>query len=91
MNINLLSVVTPPSIFNFCSNQKRLWEEKFTLGDFTPVTMKNCGRLNFRKHREIKNGEKYTTLDISLEFGSLDKMEITSSEKNIIKEERERG
>ena len=42
--------------------------------------MKNCGRRNVRKHREIKNGEKYITLDIYLKFGSLDKMIITSSE-----------
>ena len=32
------------------------------------------------KHREIKNGEKYITLEISLNFGSLDRMKITSSE-----------
>ena len=41
--------------------------------------MKNCDRYNVRKHKEIKNGEKYITLDISLGFGSLDKMKITSS------------
>ena len=40
----------------------------------------NCVRRNVRKHREIKNGEKYTTLDIYLKFGSLDKVKITSSE-----------
>ena len=28
----------------------------------------------------MKNGEKYIILDISLKFGSLDKMSITSSE-----------
>ena len=42
--------------------------------------MKNCGRRNVRKHQEIKNGYNYITLDISLKFGSLDKMKITSSE-----------
>ena len=42
----------------------------------------NCGRHNIRKHREIKDGEKYITLEISLNFGSLDKMKITSSEPN---------
>ena len=55
-------------------------EEKFTLGEFTPVNMKICGRRNVRKHREIKNGEKYITLGISLKFGGLDKMKITSLE-----------
>ena len=43
--------------------------------------MKNCGSLNVRKHREIKNGEKYITLDIPLKFGSLDKMKIKSSDQ----------
>ena len=47
---------------------------------FTPVHMNNCGCRNVRKHRDIKDGEKYINLDISLKFGSLDKMEITSSE-----------
>ena len=42
--------------------------------------MKNCARRNVSKHREIKNGEKCITLDISLKFGSLDKMEITYSD-----------
>ena len=44
------------------------------------MNMKNCGRRNVRKQRDIKNGEKYITLDISLKFGSLDKMKITFSE-----------
>ena len=42
--------------------------------------MKKCGNRNCRKHIDIKNGEKYITLDISLEFGSLDKIKITSSD-----------
>ena len=29
---------------------------------------------------DIKDGEKYITLDISLDFGSVEKMKITSSE-----------
>ena len=44
------------------------------------MNMKNGGSHNVRKHREIKNGEKYITLDTSLKFGSLDKMKIASSE-----------
>ena len=55
-------------------------EEKFTVGEFTLVNMKCYGHRNVRKHREIKNGGKYITLDISLEFGSLDKIKITYSE-----------
>ena len=42
--------------------------------------MKTFGRCYVRKHRENKGGDKYITLDISLEFGILDKMRITSSE-----------
>ena len=56
------------------------WEEKLTSFEFTPVNIKKCGRHNFRKHKDIKNGEKYITLDISLKCGSLDNMKITSSE-----------
>ena len=53
------------------------WEESFTLGEFTAVNMKNCGRQNFREHREIKDSDKYITLDISLKLFSLDKIRIT--------------
>ena len=42
--------------------------------------MKNSGRCNFKKYRDIKDGDKYITLDISLNFGSLDNMKITSLE-----------
>ena len=79
MNMKLLAVVTPLYIYCVCSNQKKFWEGNFTLGDFTPVNIKNCGLRNVRKHRDIKNGDKYTTLDISLKFGSMYKMRITSS------------
>ena len=57
MNIKLLAVVTPPSIYHGCSTWKIFWEEKFTgeenftLGEFTSANMKNCGRCNVRKHR----------------------------------------
>ena len=42
--------------------------------------MKSCGCRNVRKQKDIQNGEKYITFDISLNFGSLEKMKITSSE-----------
>ena len=42
--------------------------------------MKNCGCCNVRKHREIKDGEKFITLEIYLKFGSMYKIKITSSE-----------
>ena len=42
--------------------------------------MKNCGRRNVRKHKEIRGSEKYVTLDISSKFDILDKMKITSSD-----------
>ena len=56
MNIYLLEVVKPPSIYHGCSTHNTFWEgkfsgeEKFTLGEFSAVNMKNCGRRNVRKH-----------------------------------------
>ena len=47
---------------------------------FLAMNMKNCGRQNFRKHKEIKASDKYVTLDISSKFDSLENMKITSSE-----------
>ena len=70
MNMKILAGVTPPSNYHGCSIRKTLWEEKFTgeenfkLGEFSAENMKNCGRQNVRKHREIKGSEKYVTLDI---------------------------
>ena len=46
------------------------------------MDMNNFGCHNVRKHREIKNSEKYINLD---------NMNITSSEGNNIKEDQERG
>ena len=86
MNTKLLEVVTPTSIYHGCSTQKMFWKEKFTgeeiftLGEFSAVNMKNYGRCNVSKHKEIKGSDKYTTLNISLKFDSLDKMRITFSE-----------
>ena len=46
MNMKLLTVVTPPSIYHVCSTRKTFWEEKFTgegnftLGEFSSVNMK---------------------------------------------------
>ena len=80
MKMNLLSVVTPPSIYHSCSTRKNLWEGRFTLGEFTVLNMRNCGCKNVRKHRYIKVNDKYVTLDISLKFDGMDKMKITSSE-----------
>ena len=84
MNIKLLSVVTPPSIYHSCSTRKNFWEEEFTgeenftLGEFSYMNMKNGGHRNVRKHREISGSYKYVTLYISLKFDSMDKMKITS-------------
>ena len=60
--------------------EKFTGEENFTLGEFSAVSMKNCGRRNVNKHREIKGSDNYFTLDILLKIYSLDKMRITSSE-----------
>ena len=73
--MKLPEFVTPPYIYCGCSTQKTLWE-----GNLTPVDMKSCGCRNVRKHKGIKNGKKYIILDISLKFGIMDKMKITSSE-----------
>ena len=80
--MNLLAVVTPPSIYHGCSIWKIFWEGKFTGEEnlFLAVNMKNCGRCNVRKHKDIKGSDKHVTLDISLKFHNLDKMKITSSE-----------
>ena len=64
--MKLLAGVTEMSIYHGWSNRKTLWEKNFTL-----VNMENCGPLNVRKHREIKDGAKYINLDISLYFGTL--------------------
>ena len=73
--MKLPEVLTPPSIYHGCSTCKTFWEEKFT-----PVNMKSFVCLNVSKHREIKNGEKYITLDISLKFVSLEKIKTIYSE-----------
>ena len=80
--MKLLIVVTPPYMYHGCSTRKTFWEEKFTGNKslFLAVNMKNCGRCNFRKHKEIKGSDKYVTLDISSKFDSMDKMKITYSE-----------
>ena len=89
-------VVTPPSIYHGCSTRKTFWEEKFTGKKqylFELVNMRNCGKRNFRKHREIKDSDErvilkayenmYEILKFSEKFDNLDKMETTSSESNI--------
>ena len=82
MNMKLLAIVTIPSIYRGCSTRKTFWEKKFTEEEkfFSAVNMKNCGRCNVSKHKEIKGVYKYVTLDISINFYSLYKMKITSSE-----------
>ena len=91
--MKLLEVVTPPSIYHGCSTQKTFWEEKFTGKEnlFLAVDMKNCGRRNVRKHKEIRGGDKYVTLDISSKFDSMDKIKISSSESKGTQEDHERG
>ena len=77
MNMKLLLVVKKPSIYHGWSTRKTFWEEKFTgeenstLGEFSAANMKKCGRPNVRKYRDIKDSDKYITLDISLKCGSL--------------------
>ena len=80
MNMKLLAVVTSPSIYHGCFTRKSFWEENFTLGKLTAVSMKNDGCCNVRKNREIKGSDKYVTLDISLKSDSLKNMNIISSQ-----------
>ena len=80
--MKLLEVVTPSSIYHGFSTRKTFWNGKFTGKEslFLDVNMKNCGRCNVRKHKEIKGSDNYVTLEILSKFDSLDKMKITSSE-----------
>ena len=66
MNMNPLSVLTPPSVYHGWSTWKMFWEETFTGEEelFTAANMKNCGRHNVRKHRQINGSDKYVTLEI---------------------------
>ena len=82
MNMKLLAVVTPPSIYHGWYTRKTFWEEKSTGEEklFSAMNMKNCGRRNVRKRKEIKGSDNYVTLGIPLKFDNLDKMKITSSE-----------
>ena len=73
--MKFLAVATPPpDIYHGWSTWKTLWEYKFA-----PVNMESFGRHNNRKHREIKNGEQYITLEIYLKLDCLDKSKLTSS------------
>ena len=58
---------------------------------FLAVKMRNCGRRNVRKHKEIKGSDKYVTLEISSKFDSLEKMKTTSSESKGKLERSEKG
>ena len=78
--MNLLAAVTPPFIYYGCSTWETLWDEKFILDEFTPVNMKSFSLCNVRKHRDIKDSDKYITSNILLNFGSMEKMRITSLE-----------
>ena len=97
MNMNILEVVTPPSIYHGWSTRKTFWEEnftgeeKFTLDEFSAVKMKNCGHCNVRKYKYIKGSDKYVTLNVSLKFDSLDKMRIISSEPKVKLERSGKG
>ena len=45
--------------------------------------MKNCGRRNDSKHKEIKGSDDFVTLYISSKFYKLDKMKFSSSESKL--------
>ena len=63
-------VVGPPSIYHGCSTRKTFWEEKFTgkkQDSFEPANMRNCGKRNFMKHREIKDSDELVTYVLNME------------------------
>ena len=90
--MNFLVVVTPPYIYHDWSTRKTFWEEKFTGKKqdlFESVNIRNCGRRNVSKNKEIKGIDKcatlnlYEILNISEKFDDLDKMETKSSESKV--------
>ena len=64
--MKFIVVENPPINYHSWSIIKTFWEEIFT-----PENMKRFGRRNVRKHKEIKNGEQYTALEISLDIDGL--------------------
>ena len=91
--MKLLEVVIPPSIYHGCYTGKTFWEENFTGQEnlFLAVNMKNCGRRNIRKHKDINFSDKYVIVDISSKFDSLEKMKITSLESKVKLERSGKG
>ena len=91
VNMKLLTVVSTPSVYRGCSTWKTIWKKKFTVDEFSSVNVKNCGPHNVRKQREIKGSDKYVTLDILLQFSSMENMIITCSETiyNLIRSGKE--
>ena len=61
------------------SGRKKFTGKKQDL--FESVNIRNCGQLNVRKHKDIKNSDERVT--ISEEFENLDKMETTYSESKV--------
>ena len=87
--MKFLVVITSPSLYHGCSTQKKFWEGRFTGKEdlFLSVNMKNCGRRKVRKHKEIKDSDKYFTLNISEKFDSLNKMAVYQDENNVVLDE----
>ena len=75
INMKLLAVVTPPSIYHGCSTRKMFWEGKSTGKEnlFLAVDMKNYGCRNFRKHNEIRGSYKNVTMNKQKEIRGSDK------------------
>ena len=85
-------VVAPSSIYHGFSTRKTFWEEEFAGKKqdlFVSERMRNCGQINVRKHKEIKDSDERVTLNmneilkISEKFDDLDKMGNTSSESKV--------
>ena len=58
--MKFLAVVTQLCIYHSCATQKTFWEENFTGKEilFLSVNMKNYGRHNVSKHKDIRGSDK---------------------------------
>ena len=65
--MQFLVLVPPPTIYHGFSTRNTFWEEKFTGKKqdlFESVSMRNCGQLKVRKHKEIKDSDEHITLNM---------------------------
>ena len=83
--MKIVAVLTPPSIYHGCSTQKTFWEEKFTGKEnvFLSVGMKNCGRHNVRKQKEIRGSDRYVSVKKKRRSGVVTSMSPSKSHQSL--------